>query len=173
MKLSHSQAVATMVAVALMWSIAGVVTRHLEHARSFEITFWRSFFTVLSLVVILPVWRGRKALTELPWRSGLFWLSGVCWAVMFTAFMLALTLTTVANVLVTTCSPGFHWSQNSATYLACHWCRGIRDCVHVRRPAGSGHQRDRHPAGTGCTGFRRGPIGPSRSTHMHRGTMST
>ena len=90
-----------MVAVALMWSIAGVVTRHLEHARSFEITFWRSFFTVLSLVVILPVWRGRKALTELPWRSGLFWLSGVCWAVMFTAFMLALTLTTVANVLVT------------------------------------------------------------------------
>lgn len=101
MKLSHSQAVATMVAVALMWSIAGVVTRHLEHARSFEITFWRSFFTVLSLVVILPVWRGRKALTDLPWRSGLFWLSGICWSVMFTAFMLALTLTTVANVLVT------------------------------------------------------------------------
>ena len=29
------------------------------------------------------------------------WLSGLCWAVMFTAFMLALTLTTVANVLVT------------------------------------------------------------------------
>jgi drug/metabolite transporter (DMT)-like permease len=29
------------------------------------------------------------------------WLSGVCWSVMFTAFMVALTLTTVANVLVT------------------------------------------------------------------------
>ena len=29
------------------------------------------------------------------------WLSGLCWAVMFTAFMVALTLTTVANVLVT------------------------------------------------------------------------
>ena len=29
------------------------------------------------------------------------WLSGACWSVMFTAFMLALTLTTVANVLVT------------------------------------------------------------------------
>jgi drug/metabolite transporter (DMT)-like permease len=30
-----------------------------------------------------------------------FWISGVCWSVMFTAFMLALTLTSVANVLVT------------------------------------------------------------------------
>jgi drug/metabolite transporter (DMT)-like permease len=29
------------------------------------------------------------------------WLSGLCWSVMFTAFMVALTLTTVANVLVT------------------------------------------------------------------------
>ena len=29
------------------------------------------------------------------------WLSGVCWSVMFTAFMVALTLTSVANVLVT------------------------------------------------------------------------
>jgi drug/metabolite transporter (DMT)-like permease len=30
-----------------------------------------------------------------------FWISGVCWSLMFTAFMLALTLTSVANVLVT------------------------------------------------------------------------
>ena len=35
-----------MVAVTLMWATAGVVTRHLEQARSFEITFWRSFFTL-------------------------------------------------------------------------------------------------------------------------------
>jgi len=36
-------------------------------------------------------------------RSGgrALWLSGACWCVMFTAFMLALSLTTVANVLVT------------------------------------------------------------------------
>jgi len=36
-----------------------------------------------------------------PWRSPYFWSSGLCWSVMFTAFMLALTLTSVANVLVT------------------------------------------------------------------------
>ena len=38
-----------MVVVTLMWSIAGVVTRHLEAARSFEVTFWRSVFNALAL----------------------------------------------------------------------------------------------------------------------------
>ena len=47
-----------MVAVTLMWSTAGVVTRHLESARSFEVTFWRSAFTVLSLGLILRYKRG-------------------------------------------------------------------------------------------------------------------
>lgn len=101
MKLTHTKAVFLMVAVTLMWSIAGVVTRQLEHARSFEVTFWRSFFTVISLLVILPAWQGRQVFRAMHWRSSAFWLSGACWSVMFTAFMVALTLTTVANVLVT------------------------------------------------------------------------
>jgi EamA domain-containing membrane protein RarD len=65
MKLSHTQAVFLMVAVTLMWSIAGVITRHLEAARSFEVTFWRSFFTVLSLLVILPFFQGRAVFGKL------------------------------------------------------------------------------------------------------------
>ena len=101
MKLQHGQAVALMVLCAAMWSIAGVVTRHLDEARSFEVTFWRSLFTVLSLVLILPLWQGRGVFSRLPWRSGYFWLSGLCWSIMFTAFMVALTLTAVANVLIT------------------------------------------------------------------------
>jgi len=90
-----------MVVVTALWSMAGVVTRHLEQARSFEVTFWRSFFTMLSLLVILPLWQGRGVGPRMPWRSPYFWLSGVCWSVMLTAFMLALTLTAVANVLIT------------------------------------------------------------------------
>ena len=101
MKLTHTRAVFLMVAVTLMWSIAGVITRHLEQARSFEITFWRSFFTVLSLLVILPFFQGRAVFTKIRHGGRFFWISGVCWSVMFTAFMLALTLTSVANVLVT------------------------------------------------------------------------
>ncbi len=90
-----------MVAVTLMWSTAGVVTRHLESARSFEVTFWRSFFTLLSLLIILPLFQGRPVWREIRRGSAAQWLSGVCWSVMFTAFMLALTLTSVANVLLT------------------------------------------------------------------------
>lgn len=101
MKLTHTQAVFLMVAVTLMWSIAGVVTRQLEQARGFEITFWRSFFTVLSLLVILPFFQGRAVFGKLRNGGAVLWISGVCWSVMFTAFMLALTLTSVANVLVT------------------------------------------------------------------------
>ena len=101
MKLRHTQAVALMVLCAALWSTAGVVTRHLEAARSFEVTFWRSFFTAVSLLLILPLWQGKDVFLRLPWRSGYFWLSGLCWSVMFTAFMVALTLTAVANVLIT------------------------------------------------------------------------
>jgi drug/metabolite transporter (DMT)-like permease len=101
MKLTHTRAVFLMVAVTLTWSIAGVVTRHLEHARSFEITFWRSFFTVLSLLVILPFFQGRAVFDRIRRGSKALWISGLCWSVMFTAFMVALTLTSVANVLVT------------------------------------------------------------------------
>ncbi len=101
MKLSHTQAVFLMVAVTLMWSIAGVITRHLEYAQSFEVTFWRSFFTVLSLLVILPFFQGREVFAKVRNSGASLWVSGICWSVMFTAFMVALTLTSVANVLVT------------------------------------------------------------------------
>jgi drug/metabolite transporter (DMT)-like permease len=101
MRLTHGMAVWTMVGVTALWSMAGVVTRHLEQARSFEVTFWRSFFTVVSLLIILPLWQGRSVWSRLPLRSRYFWYSGICWSVMFTAFMVALTLTAVANVLIT------------------------------------------------------------------------
>ncbi len=101
MKLSHNRAVFLMVLVTLLWSTAGVVTRHLESARSFEVTFWRAFFTVLSLSLLLP-WVSGKAVFRRTLTAGRsFWLSAVCWSVMFTAFMVALTLTSVGNVLVT------------------------------------------------------------------------
>ena len=99
--LSHGQAVVLMVANAAMWSIAGVVTRQLESAQSFEITFWRSLFTFFSLLVLLPLTQGRDVFKGMRQGGASLWLSGVCWSVMFTAFMLALTMTTVANVLIT------------------------------------------------------------------------
>ena len=100
--MTHRQAVLAMVVVTLMWSIAGVVSRHLESARGFEITFWRSAFNALALVLMVCALRTPAGLWRLLRKGGrVLWLSGACWCVMFTAFMLALSLTSVANVLVT------------------------------------------------------------------------
>ncbi len=100
MKLTHSRAVLLMLVVTLLWSTAGVVTRHLEQAHSFEVTFWRSFFTLLTLLVLLPVFQGRSVFGRIRSGGAALWISGVCWCGMFTFFMLAITLTSVANVLV-------------------------------------------------------------------------
>jgi drug/metabolite transporter (DMT)-like permease len=91
-----------MVAAALMWSMAGVVARQLQSASGFEVNVWRSGFNALALTVLLLALRGVPGVQQAVQQGGrAMWLSGVCWAVMFTAFMMALTLTTVANVLVT------------------------------------------------------------------------
>ena len=99
--MTHRRAVALMVLVTLLWSIAGVVTRHLDAARSFEVTFWRSGFNALSLAIALTLWRGAGMWRALARAPRIVWVSAVCWSVMYTAFMVALTLTSVANVLIT------------------------------------------------------------------------
>lgn len=114
LRLSHTQALWGMVLAPFMWSTAGVVTRQLESAARFEVTFWRSLFAGLTLLLILPLWRqldgsAERSPANAPWwnrwwgisaHSRSFWLSGLCWATMFTAFMVALTMTSVAHVLV-------------------------------------------------------------------------
>ena len=101
LQLNHARAVALMVLNAALWATAGVVTRQLESAASFEITFWRSLFTLITLAIVLPYLAGAGFWSGLRQSGTLLWLSGLCWSVMFTAFMIALTLTSVANVLIT------------------------------------------------------------------------
>jgi drug/metabolite transporter (DMT)-like permease len=88
-----------MVAAPVLWSTAGVVTRHVERAGAFEQVFWRSLF---AFVFVLGYLLFRKSN---PWQAvrAARWpgiASGMLWAVMFTAFMFALSLTTTANALV-------------------------------------------------------------------------
>ncbi|OGB27067.1 MAG: permease [Burkholderiales bacterium RIFCSPLOWO2_02_FULL_57_36] len=99
-ELSHRHAVLLMICAAVLWSIAGVFTRHLDAARGFEITFWRSVFAALFVAGAL-VWQQKSsafASVRAVGKPGL--LSGAMWAVMFCCFMIALTLTTVANTLI-------------------------------------------------------------------------
>jgi drug/metabolite transporter (DMT)-like permease len=102
--LTHRRAVGLMVCATLLWSIAGVVTRHLspelQRVGRFEITFWRSFFAALFVAAYLFFSRrggGWRAIFGGGWPSV---ISGLCWATMYSAFMIALTLTTTANTLV-------------------------------------------------------------------------
>lgn len=99
--LSHRRAVFGMLLVTLMWSIAGFITRQLDSAQAFEITFWRSFFLALTLAGYFAALHGRDAPRILTTGGRPLWISGLMWNVMFTCFMVALTLTTVANVLIT------------------------------------------------------------------------
>jgi drug/metabolite transporter (DMT)-like permease len=78
----------------VLWSTAGVVTRHVERATAFETVFWRSLFAC-GLVAAALLFRKQRFGFQRP-----VLVSGAMWAVMFTAFMLALQLTSTANTLV-------------------------------------------------------------------------
>lgn len=99
--MTHRRAVSLMILCTLLWSIAGVVTRQLDAARSFEVTFWRSLFNAAALLVALLALRGAGLWADIRRGGRALWFSAACWAVMYTNFMVAITLTTVATVLVT------------------------------------------------------------------------
>src|SRR3954463_3154882 len=92
--MTRAGALGLMVLAPVLWSTAGVVTRHVERATAFELVFWRSLFALLFVASALI------ALRTPPRFSRPMLVSGAMWGVMFTAFMLALTLTSTANTLV-------------------------------------------------------------------------
>lgn len=98
--MSHSKAVLLMILATLLWSIAGVVIRHLDSSLCFEITFWRSASNALAIAIAVTIMRGIGFWRKLLHAPKIIWISGVCWCIMFTAFIVAMTITTVANVLI-------------------------------------------------------------------------
>lgn len=93
--MTRAGALALMVAAPVLWSTAGVVTRHVERATPFEMVFYRSLFAFLFVGVVLLALR-RNPLRMAPAAI----VSGGLWALMFTTFMIALSLTSTANTLV-------------------------------------------------------------------------
>ena len=89
-----------MVVAPVLWSMAGVLARQIQSAGAFEMAFLRSSFAAAFVFGAILWLQARR-----PWHTlreagipGL--VSGAMWAVMFTLFIVALTLTTTANVLV-------------------------------------------------------------------------
>ncbi|HEX5664131.1 MAG TPA: DMT family transporter [Xanthomonadaceae bacterium] len=97
--LGRAGGLALMIAAPVLWSSAGVVTRHIQSAQPVEQVFWRSLFAFAFVLGFLLLQKTN------PWKAvraagmpGL--VSGLMWAIMFTAFLFALSLTTTANALV-------------------------------------------------------------------------
>jgi drug/metabolite transporter (DMT)-like permease len=103
-----TKAILTLIACCFCWSIAGVFTRHLEAAKSFEVTFWRSLFCAVTVALIIVFVQKKNLVTTLKSMGWAGFFSGCMWAMMFTCFMLALTRTSTANtLLVSSLSPLF------------------------------------------------------------------
>ncbi|MFZ6844607.1 DMT family transporter [Undibacterium sp. RuTC16W] len=98
--MSHRRAVILMMCAATLWSIAGVLTRHLDVARDFEVTFWRSFFAALFVAVAMLRQYKKAFIPRLRLLGKIGLLSGCMWATMYSCFMIAITMTTVANTSI-------------------------------------------------------------------------
>ncbi|MFZ6707640.1 DMT family transporter [Undibacterium sp. TC9W] len=98
--MSHRKAVMLMICAATLWSIAGVFTRHLEVARNFEVTFWRSFFAAVFIAGVMLRQYKWAFIPRLKLLGKIGFLSGCMWATMYSCFMIALTMTTVANTSI-------------------------------------------------------------------------
>ncbi|MDQ5848119.1 MAG: DMT family transporter [Pseudomonadota bacterium] len=97
--MTRGRAVVLMLLIPVLWSSAGVVARHIERTEPFEQVFWRSLFAFLFVGFVLLL-KGSSPWLSLRKAGSPGLLSGAMWAVMFTAFLFALSLTTTANTLV-------------------------------------------------------------------------
>jgi len=95
----HKIGIATMILCASLWSIAGLLMRASSVTNGWEASFWRSAFLAVVIGAVLVARNGRNVLPRILAMGWPGLVSGLAWASMFTCFMLALSLTTVANTL--------------------------------------------------------------------------
>ena len=96
----HRLGIAAMLLCSVLWSTAGVVTRLSDVTNGWETTFWRSLFCALFVggaVLLRDRSDAFRKIGAMGWAGA---ASALCWAAMFIFFMVSLSRTTVANVLV-------------------------------------------------------------------------
>jgi len=81
------------------WSIAGLLVRMIDAAGPWQILTYRSLSLVVFLLVILALRDGGRPWAALRRDAGLSMLAGLFLCCAFSCYILALTMTTVANVL--------------------------------------------------------------------------
>lgn len=96
----HRRGIALMFGATLCWATAGVLVRNMEVTDGWKITFWRSFFMTVFMLLVLAYRHGSsiwKRIRATGWPGV---VTGMLFAGMMISFILALSLTTVANTLV-------------------------------------------------------------------------
>ena len=97
----HRKGIVLMLGATLCWATAGVLVRNMEVTDGWKITFWRSFFMTVFMLLVLAYRHGSSGIWQRIRAMG--WpgvVSGLLFAWMMISFILALSLTTVANTLV-------------------------------------------------------------------------
>ena len=86
---------------AVVWSFGGAIARFLEVDDSWTVVFWRSTWAAVFLIGFM-IWRdGLGGMLVLFRRMGLPGLAvAVCFATASTSFVVALSYTTVANIVL-------------------------------------------------------------------------
>jgi len=96
----HRKGIAMMVGATLCWATAGILVRNMEVTDGWKITFWRSLFMTAFLLVVLSFQHRYRLLHRIHAMGWPGVVSGLLFSGMMISFILALSLTTVANVLV-------------------------------------------------------------------------
>lgn len=96
----HRRGLLLMLGATLCWATAGVLVRSQSVKNGWEVTFWRSLFMVLFMTVVLLLQYRAQMLRRILAVGLPGLISGALWSIMFVAFIVALSYTTVANTLV-------------------------------------------------------------------------
>lgn len=103
----RSLGVLLMAGASLCWSLSGIIVRNTSLTNNWEVVFWRSCFSFIFLACWLGITHGRDSVAEFRRIGKVGAISGLMFATMITFFLLALTLTTVANTQAIVCLAPF------------------------------------------------------------------
>ncbi len=98
---ARNKGTALVIASALLWSIGGTIQRFLTVQDSWTIVFWRSLFAAVFLLVFMLTTEGPRQTADMFRRMN--WAGyavAACFAIASTSFVVALSYTKVANVLL-------------------------------------------------------------------------
>ena len=92
---------ALVLASAIVWSFGGALKYFITTGESWTIVFWRSVWAALFLLAFMLVRKGRRGTLKLFADMGLPGICvAICFAIASTCFIVALSHTTVANILL-------------------------------------------------------------------------